>query len=111
MRHIPGGGRWLSGTLLEDDCACSVAADNAKPARSAAKCFMVLPESRSLPSKGRASATNSGLPLSHKWLCQKYLYGADISTRMALSSERDTCVSGAGRASVAQLVSASLAAP
>ena len=36
------------------------------PARSTAKCFMVLPESCSTPSKGRGSATNAGLRESRK---------------------------------------------
>src|SRR6476469_6463345 len=110
MRHIPGGGRWLSGTLLEDDCACSVAAESAKPARSAAKCFMVLPESRSTSSRGRASATDAGLLESRNWLCHIDLEDASISAEMTLSSGRDTCVSGAGRASIAQVVSADGAA-
>jgi hypothetical protein len=74
-------------------------------------CFMVLPESCSTPSKGRASATNAGLRESRNSLSQIDLAQASISAEMTLSSGRDTCVSGAGRASIAQVVSAGGAAP
>jgi hypothetical protein len=92
MRHIPGGGRWLSGTLVDDACACNVAVESAKPARNTARCFMELPESYSIPSKGRGSATRAGLRKSRKSLSHIELADASIRTKMALSSERDTCV-------------------
>jgi len=81
------------------------------PAKSAAKCFMVLPESCIGSSKGRGSATNAGMREYRKPLSHKHLTDASFSLTIALSSERDTCVSGAGRASIVQLVSAAVAAP
>ena len=49
------------------------------PARSTAKCFMVLPESCSTPSKGRASATNAGSRESRKSLSHIDLEDAIVS--------------------------------